>query len=65
MKTMQNLINRFNRLNPNYSAYLDPFDSRAGWYVIYVSGGPMGLSARHFFSTCAEFRDWMDGVILD
>jgi len=63
MKTMELLTRRFNRLNPGYHADLDWRDSYAGWYTVYIMGH--GCSTRYHFSTCADFREWMDGVVLD
>ena len=63
MKTMEKLTRRFNRLNPDYHAYLEWRDSYPGWYTVYIDG--RGYATRYHFSTCAEFKDWMDGVVLD
>ena len=64
MKTMEKLIKRFNRNNPGYMAELDWQDSYPGYYTVWITN-TFGLSARYHFRTCKEFREWMDGVVLD
>ena len=65
MKTMEKLVRRFNRLNPDYHAELEWRDSYPGWYAVYITEPVCGLTSIYHFSTCAEFREWMDGVVLD
>ena len=63
--TMERLIKRFNRLNPDYHAELDWLSSYAGFYTVDITEPVCGLTSRYHFHTCAEFREWMDGVVLD
>ena len=65
MKTMEKLIKRFNRLmDPEMSAELDWINSYQGWYTVVITDG-CGLPGRYHFRTCKEFREWMDGVVID
>lgn len=66
MKTMKTLVKRFNRLfgNSFYEAVLDTFDSYPGHYVVCITG-PFGITNAYSFATAREFREWMDGVVLD
>ena len=64
MKTMQRLVKRFNRLNPDYHASFHPEWQDTSEYAVWISG-PDGTSARYTFATCRAFREWMDGVVLD
>ena len=63
MKTMEKLIARFNKMNPDYLAELS-HDSWEEKYTIYITEPVCGLVERHVFASCREFREWMDGVVL-
>ncbi len=65
MKTMEKLIRRFNALSPAYKAELDWRDSHEGFYVVVIEEPVCGMYSRYHFRTCAEFREWMDGVVLE
>ena len=65
MKTMEKLIARFNKMHPDYSAELVDYESRPGWYVVFITNDYFTVSARYYFSSCKDFRGWMDGVVLD
>ena len=52
MKTIERLVKRFNRVYPDY-------------YVIYITEPVCGLTSRHTFTTCRDFGDWINGVVLD
>ena len=65
MKTMEKLVNRFNRMNPDYHACFHPEWSYRGYYVVYITEPVCGLSSRYEFQSCKEFREWMEGVVLD
>ena len=64
MKTMEKLIKRFERLHPDYEAHFNDWESCPGYYVIFIT--QHGLwPAEYIFSTLKDFREWMDGVVLD
>ena len=65
MKTIQKLIAKFKRMYPDYDAYLDPIDSRKGYYWISITEPVCGLSSWYCFGTCREFEEWINGVVLD
>lgn len=65
MKTMQKLCKRFERIHPGYKAELDTMESYRGWYVIYITEPVLGLTSTYYATSCREFRDWMNGVVLD
>ena len=69
MKTMKTLCSRFNRLHPGHVALFDEFFSYPGYYNVTIvdrrEGKGYGLSACYTFTTAREFREWMDGVVLD
>ena len=66
MKTMRELVEQFNRKfkDDYYVATLDEINSRRGWYVVMITG-PMGMTNPYYFTSCGEFREWMNGVVLD
>ena len=66
MKTMCKLVKRFNRLYKDwfYEAELDFMSSYEGFYTVCITN-PLGMCTRYHFRTCAEFREWMDGVVLE
>ena len=64
MKTFCQMITRFNKRNPGYHAYLDLFESYRGYYRVYISG-PDSVGALYTFASVREFKEWMDGVVLD
>lgn len=66
MKTMERLVKRFNRLYEQwyYVAKLDKVESYAGYYVIYITD-PIGITNRYTFTTCDDFRSWMNGIVMD
>ena len=65
MKTIEKLIKRFNRLNPDYNASLDELESYAGYYRINITKPVLGLTSCYAFETCKDFADWINGVVLD
>ena len=66
MKTMEKLCKRFERLHPGYEASLDTCESYPGFYRVYIDNAETGsLCHVYTFRTCADFRDWTDGVVLD
>lgn len=65
MKEMEKLVKRFNRLNPEYHAAFHPeWSDISDGYVVCISD-PFGYSTRYTFARCRDFREWMDGVVLD
>ena len=64
MKTMAKLIRRFNRMTPDYKAELctDSWEPR---YTVYITEPVCGMVSRYVFTSCRDFREWMDGVVLD
>ena len=65
MATMEKLIRRFNKMNPAYKAELDWHSSYDGFYTVVIKEPVYGIPATYHFRTCKEFREWMDGVVLD
>lgn len=64
MKTMQKLVDRFNRMYPEYLAEL----CRDSWeqkYTIYITEPVCGITGRYVFKSCREFDEWMKGVVLE
>ena len=64
MKTMKKLVNRFNRLYPADKAELSS-DSWEEKYTVYITEPVCGLTSRYVFTTCNDFLDWINGVVLD
>lgn len=64
MKTIINLIRKFNRKNPHHTAVLDSFESYKGCYRICISDNEFDLSSWYIFKSCKDFSEWMDNVIL-
>ena len=64
MSTMEKLVKRFNRMNPDYIAELCE-DSWEPEYTVYITEPVCGLTARYVFGSCKEFKEWSDGVVLD
>ena len=65
MKTMEKLIRRFNRNNGRgCTAQLDYWKSEQGQYYVDVCH-PEGYWAEYHFNCAGDFKDWMDGVVLD
>ncbi|MCR5566022.1 MAG: hypothetical protein K6F61_04160 [Clostridiales bacterium] len=64
MKTMEKLCKRFNRMNPCYHAELDWINSYKGWYTVIIES-EYEYPAHYHFPTCNDFKDWINGVVLD
>ena len=65
MKTMHKLIAKFKRMYPEYDAYLDPIDSYKGNYRVAITEPVLDLTAWYTFTSCREFNEWINGVVLD
>jgi hypothetical protein len=81
MPTMTQLCRRFSKVHPGYEAWLDRTESYPGFYRVYVQPtqpqlhlkiGAMRFATHalvdgtwYTFTTCRDFREWMDGVVLD
>ena len=65
MKTMEKLCRRFEKLFPNYAADLDTIDSHKGYYKVCIFDLEFNLPYWHIFTSCRDFREWMDGVVMD
>jgi len=69
MKTMIKMINRFNWMNkPNYSASYNFWESHRGYHKIWITRHDVNtgdLISEYTFTSAKEFREWMDGVVLD
>ena len=65
MKTMERLCRRFERLFPAYCAELDTLDSYRGYYRVCIIDLEHDIWAWHVFTSCREFREWMEGVVMD
>lgn len=64
VKTMETLCRRLARVHPGYRACYHPEWSEKGCQVVWIAT-PDGESSRYTFTTCKEFREWIDGVVLD
>ena len=62
MKTMQKLVDRFNKMNPDYHAELDSWEQK---YTVYITEPVCGITGRYVFKSCREFDEWMKGVVLE
>ena len=65
MKTTQKLVKRFHRLWPHHEAYLDELESYPGYYRVAITDLDHDLTAWYTFTSCRDFREWMNGVVLD
>ena len=65
MKTMEKLVARFNRENPGYHAELDWMSSYEGWYTVAITEPVCDMTSYYHFTSCEDFRSWMDGVVLE
>ena len=65
MKTIPKLIRRFKRLYPEYEAWFDEVCSYKGCYRIAITEPVLHLTSDYIFSTCQEFEEWIDGVVLE
>lgn len=71
MKTMEKLCKRFNRIHNGYKAIFDPFFSYRGYYNVTIMNDDKdfpslyGLTSVYTFKTCREFKEWIDGVVMD
>lgn len=64
MCTFDRLCERFMARNPGYEAYFDSLMSEQGNYRVYI--GRIGdVGSWYIFGTCAEFRDWVNNVIME
>ena len=62
MKTMKQLVRRFNRMySPEMEAWLDELESYPGLYRVVITDG-LGMTSRYIFKTCGEFMEWMNGI---
>ena len=59
MKTMEKLIEKFNRNHPEYHACFHPEWSKRGYYVVWISDLVSGVSARSLFTSCRDFNLWI------
>ena len=65
MKTMETLCHRFERLFPGYAADLDTLESYSGCYRVCIIDLDRNDFCWHMFASCRDFREWMDGVVMD
>ena len=65
MKTMRRLCRYLERVHPGYIAELSEPESYRGWYKIYITEPMRGLTSEYYATGCREFREWIDGVVLD
>lgn len=63
MKTMEKLCDKFDRKYPAYVAILDSWCCK-GYYPVWIKDLISGLQVKYIFTTCREFKDWMDKVVL-
>ena len=64
MNTMEKLCRRFEKLFPGYAADLDDINSYRGYYRVCIVT-PDNNYYWHLFTSCKDFRDWMNGVTID
>lgn len=65
MKTMEKLCRRFEKLFPEYCADLDALESYRGCYRVCIIDVERDIWSWHIFTSCRDFREWMDGVVMD
>ena len=65
MKGIRKLIKRFIKMYPEYEAWFDEIDSYPGYYVIAITEPVLKLTCRYIFTSCRDFKEWMDGVVLE
>ena len=66
MKTFRKLVKRFEKLHPNYECWFDELESFRGSYKVCITDKHiLQLPAYYSFESCRDFREWMDGVVLD
>ena len=68
MKTMERLCKRFNRIHKPYTATLNTLDSYRGYYRVCIANKISDFfddTCYYTFRSCAEFREWIDGVIMN
>jgi len=57
--SIEDLCKDFCKLNPGHDAVYDKIESYPGYYVVYVD------EHRYTFSSCSDFEEWINGVVLD
>ena len=68
MKTFRKLCKRFEKIHPGYSVWFAGLESCKGYYRIAISDERDELNNipyYTYFTSCKEFSEWMDNVILD
>lgn len=65
MKGIKTLIIRFEKLHNGYKAYFDDMESYRGYYKVYIVDTETDIGTWYVFTSCSDFRNWMDKVILD
>jgi hypothetical protein len=66
MKTFRKLCKRFEKLWENYEIWFDEQESYPGYYRVCITDKHiLQLPAYYTFTSCRDFREWMDGVVLD
>lgn len=65
MKTIPKLIKKFKRIYPDYDAWFDKDFSYKGYYRVVITEPVLHLTSDYIFSTCRDFNEWINGVVLD
>lgn len=65
MKTFEKLCRKFEKLFPGYCADFNEMESYRGCYRVCIINVENNLWCWHIFTSCRDFKEWMDGVILD
>lgn len=66
MKTFKKLCKRFEKLHPNYEVWFDELESYKGYYKVCITDKHiLQIPAYYTFESCKEFKEWMEGVVLD
>ena len=71
MKTIKMYIDQFNRNNPGFIAELNEIDSyidkktHCSCYYIVITDTAHNIPGFYQFYSCKEFKQWIDGVILE
>lgn len=65
MKTIEKLCRKFERLFPSYCADFDTINSYKGCYRICIIDVERNLYSWHIFTSCKDFSEWINGVVLE
>ena len=65
MKTIPKLIKKFKKMYPEYDAWFDELGSYNGHYTVAITEPVLHLTTYYVFFSCREFKEWINGMVLD